>query len=149
MSNFEHPICVIVPVYDQTRYLRRCLGSVIPQLKHNNGDQLRVMVSGVAPDSAEDRELVKIQHELLASAPAMSDVYWDFGIRTQRCGVSAARIERSTVPIEKGEPLKNELTAFVECVCARGTPVVSGAQAAEALKLAAAICRQIRGQALT
>jgi len=64
---------------------------VIPQLKHNNGDQLRVMVSGVAPDSAEDRELVKIQHELLASAPAMSDVYWDFGIRTQRCGVSAAR----------------------------------------------------------
>ena len=55
-----------------------------------------------------------------------------------------ARIERSKVPIEKGEPLKNELTAFIECVCARGTPVVSGVQAAEALKLAAAICRQIK-----
>lgn len=55
-----------------------------------------------------------------------------------------ARIERSKVPIEKGESLKNELTAFVECVQTRGTPVVSGEQAAEALKLAAAICRQIR-----
>lgn len=59
-----------------------------------------------------------------------------------------ARIERAKVPIEKGEALKNELAAFVECVRTRGTPVVSGAQAAEALKLAAAICRQIRGQAL-
>ncbi|MBI2441451.1 MAG: Gfo/Idh/MocA family oxidoreductase [Lentisphaerae bacterium] len=57
-------------------------------------------------------------------------------------------IERARVPIEKGEPLQQELAAFVECVRTRGTPLVSGAQAAEALNLAAAICRQIRGQGL-
>lgn len=53
-------------------------------------------------------------------------------------------IERSKVPIEKGEPLKNELAAFVECVRSRGAPVVGGAQAAAALQLAAAICLQIK-----
>lgn len=58
-------------------------------------------------------------------------------------------IERSKVPIEKGEPLRRELAAFVECVRAHGSPLVGGEQAAEALKLAAAICRQIQSQKIT
>jgi predicted dehydrogenase len=53
-------------------------------------------------------------------------------------------ISRSSVPIEKGEALFNELRSFVRCVLAHSQPVVSGRHAAEALKLAAAICLHIR-----
>jgi predicted dehydrogenase len=53
------------------------------------------------------------------------------------------RIGREKVPIEKGEPLMNELRAFTECVGTRGEPVVSGEHAARALQLAAAITHQI------
>ncbi len=59
---------------------------------------------------------------------------------------TGARIERVRVPIEKGEPLRRELAAFVDCVRAHGAPVVGGPQAAAALRLAADICRRIRGQ---
>ena len=57
---------------------------------------------------------------------------------------TAQGIIREEVPIEKGEPLSNELRSFVHCVAAREEPVVSGEHAAEALKLAVAITQQIR-----
>jgi predicted dehydrogenase len=57
------------------------------------------------------------------------------------------KIERQRVPIERGEPLLNELASFVECVRTRGAPVVSGRQAADALTLAVEICRHIREHA--
>ena len=53
-------------------------------------------------------------------------------------------ITREKIAIERGEPLANELRAFVRCVAQRGQPVVSGAHAAEALKLAVAIVHRIR-----
>lgn len=53
-------------------------------------------------------------------------------------------ITRETVAIKKGEPLANELRSFVQCVATRDQPVVSGAQAAEALKLAIDITRRMR-----
>jgi predicted dehydrogenase len=53
-------------------------------------------------------------------------------------------ISRDEIPIEKGEPLANELKSFVGCVARRDQPVVSGEHAAEALKLAVAICQRIR-----
>jgi len=52
------------------------------------------------------------------------------------------RIVREPVPIEKEEPLKLELQAFVECVRARRTPIVSGESAKQALDLAFEITRQ-------
>jgi len=55
-----------------------------------------------------------------------------------------AAISRASVPIERGEALDNELQSFVQCVLNRAEPVVSGRHAAEALKLAAAICLHIR-----
>ncbi len=55
-----------------------------------------------------------------------------------------AAISRANVPIEKGEALFNELQSFVRSVLSHRQPVVSGRHAAEALKLAAAICHQIR-----
>ena len=53
-------------------------------------------------------------------------------------------ITREKLAIERGEPLANELRAFVRCVAQRGQPVVSGAHAAEALKLAVAIIHRLR-----
>ena len=57
---------------------------------------------------------------------------------------TAAGIAREEVPIEKGEPLANELRSFVHCVAGRDRPVVSGEHAAEALKLAVEITRRMR-----
>lgn len=53
-------------------------------------------------------------------------------------------IRREVVAVEKGEPLANELRAFVDCVRRRDQPVVSGEHAAEALKLAVAITQRMR-----
>ena len=53
-------------------------------------------------------------------------------------------IEQKEIPIHKGEPLALELRSFVDCVRTHREPVVSGAHAAEALKLAVAICQSIR-----
>ena len=52
---------------------------------------------------------------------------------------TAAGIQPCEVPIEKGEPLARELSAFADAVSRHNEPVVSGAHAAEALKLAVAI----------
>lgn len=54
------------------------------------------------------------------------------------------RIVREPVPIAKDEPLKLELQSFVQCVCARQTPVVSGESAKRALDVAFEITRQLR-----
>jgi hypothetical protein len=51
------------------------------------------------------------------------------------------------VPITKEEPLKLELTHFVNCVRAHGTPVVSGESAKRALDLAFEITRQVAASA--
>ncbi len=53
------------------------------------------------------------------------------------------KIVREPVPIAKDEPLKLELTHFIESVGARRTPRVSGAQAKAALDVAFEIGRQI------
>jgi len=48
--------------------------------------------------------------------------------------------------VEKDEPLKLELAAFVECIATRAAPRVGGAQAARALELAMQITEQIAEQ---
>jgi predicted dehydrogenase len=53
-------------------------------------------------------------------------------------------ISKEDIPIHKDEPLARELRSFVDCVRTHGTPVVDGAHAAEALKLAVAITQSIR-----
>lgn len=53
------------------------------------------------------------------------------------------RIVREPVPIVKAEPLRVELSHFIECVRARQTPRVSGEQARAALDVAFEITRQI------
>jgi len=53
------------------------------------------------------------------------------------------RIVREAVPIERGEPLRNELSSFVDCVARHAEPVVDGRQAARALQLAIEIHRRL------
>jgi predicted dehydrogenase len=53
------------------------------------------------------------------------------------------KIRREKVEIRKGEPLKNELAAFVECAREGKQPRVSGQEAAAALDLALDITRRI------
>ncbi len=59
------------------------------------------------------------------------------------------KIVREPVPIEKEEPLKLELAAFINCIRQKQTPVVSGESGKRALDLAVEITRQIQGQVTT
>lgn len=63
------------------------------------------------------------------------------GMMTRKSG---RKIRSERVPIEKGEPLRNELATFVRCVREQNQPVVSGRHASEALRLAVAICEHVR-----
>jgi predicted dehydrogenase len=53
------------------------------------------------------------------------------------------KIARDRVEIERGEPLKRELAAFIECAATGREPRVSGFQAAAALELAVEITKRI------
>ena len=55
-----------------------------------------------------------------------------------------AGIEHADIPIEKGEPLANELRSFIDCARHHNAPKVSGEHAAEALKLAARVTQLMR-----
>lgn len=55
---------------------------------------------------------------------------------------------KEEIPIEKDEPLKLELAAFLECVREQRNPKVGGAEAASALEVAIRITEQIRDQIL-
>jgi len=61
----------------------------------------------------------------------------------QLCRKTGKSIEAMPVPIDKGEPLAIELESFLQCVQTRGTPVVTGAHASEALKLAVKIRQRL------
>ena len=62
----------------------------------------------------------------------------------QLCRKTPAGIVVEAVPIEKGDPLTEELKSFVQCVLDRHEPVVTGRHASNALRLATDICRCIR-----
>ncbi len=55
-------------------------------------------------------------------------------------------LEKEEIPIEKDEPLKLELAAFVECVREKRSPKVGGSEGASALEVAILITEQIRQQ---
>lgn len=56
-------------------------------------------------------------------------------------------LHKEEIPIEKDEPLKLELAAFVECVQEKLSPKVGGVEGATALEVAMQITDQIRAQA--
>jgi predicted dehydrogenase len=56
------------------------------------------------------------------------------------------QIVKENIKVEKDEPLKLELAAFVDCIRSRHSPRVGGAQAAVALEIAMKITEQIARQ---
>jgi predicted dehydrogenase len=56
------------------------------------------------------------------------------------------QITKEKIKVEKDEPLKLELAAFVDCVRHRAAPRVGGAQASKALEIAMRITQQIAEQ---
>ncbi len=72
-----------------------------------------------------------------------------FGLATDATIVTefaGQKIVREPVEIDKGEPLKRELAAFLECARAGAQPKVSGREATAALELALEITRLIDEQ---
>lgn len=57
---------------------------------------------------------------------------------------SRSQIVRETIPVAKEEPLKRELSSFLESIITSSTPVVSGESASNALDVAAQIIREIQ-----
>jgi predicted dehydrogenase len=60
------------------------------------------------------------------------------------CKLNGMSLEVSDVPIDTQEPLDAELRSFVDCVCNKTNPVVSGEHGTRSLELAIAICDTIR-----
>jgi predicted dehydrogenase len=87
----------------------------------------------IAADAAQESSFIK---KLLSAKD--SAIVSEFG---------GKKIIREPVPITKDEPLKLELSHFVECVKARHTPLVSGESAKKALEVALEITRQIKSRA--
>jgi predicted dehydrogenase len=56
----------------------------------------------------------------------------------------SGRITRDKVPIEREEPLKNQLASFIDCASTGRQPRVTGLQAAAALELAVEITKKIQ-----
>ncbi|MCK5579665.1 MAG: Gfo/Idh/MocA family oxidoreductase [Candidatus Omnitrophica bacterium] len=53
------------------------------------------------------------------------------------------QISKHALPIEKDEPLKQEIESFVNCIQTDTKPVVSGVEGRDALKLALGVCEAI------
>ena len=74
----------------------------------------------------------------------LKDTYISLDYASQEASVykkNGAAITKKTLPIEKEEPLKKEIASFIECIRENKKPLVSGAEAREALKLALQITK--------
>ena len=81
-----------------------------------------------------------------------SDAYLSLDYQNQSGEIyrlADGNITRESLPIEKDEPLKREIAAFVECAKAGATPKVSGYAGAAALELAIEITKQVASNAVS
>ena len=108
------------------------------RLTFENGCVANVTTSRISPESL--RKIRVFQEDAYISL----DYHRQTGEIYRR---RAGRIEKERIPIEKGNALDIELASFIDCVRTKSSPVVSGEQAAEALKLAADVCKHIRDHA--
>jgi predicted dehydrogenase len=105
------------------------------RLKFENGCVANVTTSRISPE--------KLRKIRVFSA----DSYISLDYQNQEGEVyfkEGATIKRSKVPVTKDEPLKLELSSFLDSVCRRAQPRVSGEQGKRALDVAVAIVEQIR-----
>jgi len=104
------------------------------RIRFENGCVANLTVSRISPEKM--RKIRVFQN----------DAYLSLDYQNQTGEIhrlNGGQIIRETVEIEKDEPLKRELAAFVECARAGATPKVSGYEGAAALELAIQITKQI------
>ncbi|MDB6139449.1 MAG: Oxidoreductase [Verrucomicrobiaceae bacterium] len=104
------------------------------RLKFENGCVANITASRVSPEKL--RKIRVFQSECYLSLDYQEQSGWIY----RRDGM---QIVREEVTVEKDEPLKLELAAFVECARQGKRPVVSGQEGTEALRLALQITEQI------
>jgi predicted dehydrogenase len=108
------------------------------RLIFENGSVANITASRISPE-----RLRKIR-AFYAAAYISLDYQTQSGELYRKKGAS---IQREAIPIERGDPLTNEIRAFVRCVARHGEPVVTGEQGSQALRLAADIQRTIQESA--
>ena len=104
------------------------------RLKFENGCVANITASRVSPEKL--RKIRVFQSECYLSLDYQEQSGWIY----RRDGM---KIVREEVTVEKDEPLKLELAAFVECARQGTRPMVSGREGTEALRLALQITEQI------
>jgi predicted dehydrogenase len=104
------------------------------RIRFENGCVANITSSRISP---EQMRKIRVFQE---------DVYLSLDYQNQTGEMyrrTAEGLKREEVEIEREEPLKRELAAFVECASTGRAPKVSGFQAAAALELAVEITRRI------
>jgi len=104
------------------------------RIRFENGCVANITSSRISP---EQMRKIRVFQE---------DVYLSLDYQNQSGEMyrrTAEGLQRHDVEIEREEPLKRELAAFIECAATGRAPKVSGFQAAAALKLAVEITRRI------
>lgn len=104
------------------------------RLKFANGCIANLTASRVSPEKM--RKLRVFQSEAYLSLDYQEQSGWIY----RKEGMAIVREE---VAVEKDEPLKCELAAFIECARQGKKPVVSGQEGTEALRLALEITQRI------
>ncbi len=104
------------------------------RLKFANGCIANLTASRVSPEKL--RKIRVFQSDCYLSLDYQEQSGWIY----RKQGMS---IEREEVQVEKDEPLKCELAAFVDCARQGKRPVVSGQEGTEALRIALMITEQI------
>ncbi|MDB4738969.1 Gfo/Idh/MocA family oxidoreductase [Akkermansiaceae bacterium] len=104
------------------------------RLRFENGCVANVTASRISPERLRKIRVFQDDGYLSLDYQEQSgEMFWKEG----------GAIQKATVEVEKDEPLKLELAAFVESVQDGKTPAVTGKQGADALAIALEITRQI------
>jgi predicted dehydrogenase len=104
------------------------------RIRFENGCVANITSSRISP---EQMRKIRVFQE---------DVYLSLDYQNQSGEMyrrTAEGLEKEAVEIEREEPLKRELAAFIECAATGRAPKVSGFQAAAALELAVEITKRI------
>ncbi len=106
------------------------------RLVFENGSVANVTASRISPERM--RKIRVFYDDAYVSLDYMNQA----GEMFRRGGLLG--ITKEELVIRKGEPLRNELSDFVDCVARGAAPRVGGREAAEALRLAVAVHRRLR-----
>ena len=127
-SEVESVDAVGVPVLTQREDIANA------RIRFKSGCVANITSSRISPEKMRKLRVFQGDSYLSLDYQEQSgELYWKEGMG----------IEKAEVEVEKGEPLKLELAAFIECAKAGRQPAVSGREATAALELAIEVTRLI------